>query len=391
MEKTKNKEEKNINRKKVSYLEIFYDLVYVALISRLTDTFTDNISFHDFIDYIVILVIVWWVWNNSSVYYDLYGNQRNRKTRFVIFLQMFCVIGIAAYAPHAIGNEKFGFTIFYIGLQCILAYLWFHVSVTNKTSSKINKSFALTCIVTALLFAVSLVIPAPYCYILWVSTGLINTLILRYFSKRNNNFIKDYSLSSTMMERYGLFIIISIGEIIAGIIEGLILEHPLDSQTIFYILSGLLFAFGVWLLYFEYISEKPPKNNLRSCMLWQYCHLLLIMAISFMGTAIFEIVNLQGQNGYSEEIRALLILPVAFVLLVSSLTIIIQQQKKVKELLIMLIFCVLSLASYFIQLSVDFTIVIVLFCLFGPLIFIFVTKKIRDKKERNFFDREESL
>jgi low temperature requirement protein LtrA len=304
---------------------------------------------------------------------------------------MFCVIGIAAYAPHAIGSEKFGFTIFYIGLQCILAYLWFHVSVTNKTDSKINKSFALTCMITALLFAVSLFIPAPYCYILWVLTGLIKTFILRYFSKRNKNFIEDYSLSSTMMERYGLFIIISIGEIIAGIIEGLILEHPFDFQTIFYILSGLLFAFGVWLLYFEYISEKPPKNNLRSCILWQYCHLLLIMAISFMGTTIFEIVNLQGQNGYSEEIRVLLILPVAFVLLVSSLTIIIQQKKKIKEFLIMLIFCILSLVSYFLQLGVDFTIVIVLICLFGPLIFLFISDKIKKKRDRNLFDGQESL
>jgi low temperature requirement protein LtrA len=380
MEKLKLQKAERKEKRRVSYMEIFYDLVYIALIARLTHTFTENISVDNFIDYIVIFTIVWWSWTNSSVYYDLHGDQENQKTRLIIFLQMFCIIGMAVYAPHAIGNDIFGFTVFYIGLQCILAFLWFHVSVTDKTSSNINKSYALTRIITAVLFTVSLFVARPYCYFLWASIGFINPLILKFFSNTDKDFVTDYSFSSAMMERYSLFVIIAIGEIITGIIEGLSMEPDLGFQTFYYILSGLLFAFGVWLIYFEYISEVPAKNSLKSKVLWQYFHLFLIMAISFMGTTIYEMINLQGQDVYTDEIRLLLSIPVGLVLLFSALTVLIQRENKKEVYLTLLIFAILSAGTYFLQLHVNYTLGIVLICLLAPSAVIRIINKYKENK-----------
>jgi hypothetical protein len=158
------------------------------------------------------------------------------------------------------------------------------------------------------------------------------------------------------------------------------MEPDLGFQTFYYILSGLLFAFGVWLIYFEYISEVPAKNSLKSKVLWQYFHLFLIMAISFMGTTIYEMINLQGQDVYTDEIRLLLSIPVGLVLLFSALTVLIQRENKKEVYLTLLIFAILSAGTYFLQLHVNYTLGIVLICLLAPSAVIRIINKYKENK-----------
>ena len=63
-----------IANRKVSWLELFYDLIFAVVIARLTDSLLENLTITS-IGYSV-LIFGWfiWGWNEVSGYFDNHGN-----------------------------------------------------------------------------------------------------------------------------------------------------------------------------------------------------------------------------------------------------------------------------------------------------------------------------
>jgi low temperature requirement protein LtrA len=59
--------------RKISWLELFYDLVYVAAISQLTHHIAAHPSLHTVLLSFLLFSMVFWSWVNGSQYYDLHG------------------------------------------------------------------------------------------------------------------------------------------------------------------------------------------------------------------------------------------------------------------------------------------------------------------------------
>src|SRR5258705_3278439 len=79
--------------RKISWLELFYDLVYVIAISRLTHHLTSHISLHGFLEYAALFILVFWGWLNGSLYHDLHGNA-GLRTRLMILWQMMIIAAV---------------------------------------------------------------------------------------------------------------------------------------------------------------------------------------------------------------------------------------------------------------------------------------------------------
>jgi len=84
--------EREKNRE-ISYLELFYDLVYVAIVIELTHILAGNISLGVLIQYIALFSMVWWAWLNGSLYHELHGNN-DVRTRIFTFIQMLSLAGM---------------------------------------------------------------------------------------------------------------------------------------------------------------------------------------------------------------------------------------------------------------------------------------------------------
>ncbi|HET7116096.1 MAG TPA: low temperature requirement protein A, partial [Hanamia sp.] len=59
--------------RKISWLELFYDLVYVIAISTITHYVAQQFSINALLDYFYLFVIIFWGWLNGSLYHDLHG------------------------------------------------------------------------------------------------------------------------------------------------------------------------------------------------------------------------------------------------------------------------------------------------------------------------------
>jgi len=69
-------------------------------------------------------------------------------------------------------------------------------------------------------------------------------------------------------------------------------------------LLGVLVATGLWWLYFDLISDRPPRPRLA--MPWLYLHLPLVRAIAAGGEGVLNTVENAGES-LSDEVRWLLV------------------------------------------------------------------------------------
>src|SRR5688500_15239626 len=87
----------------VSFLELFYDLMYVAVVSQAAHHLADHVSFRGASEFAVVFALIWFAWVNGSLYLELHGREDGR-TRTVVFLQMGVLAVLALYTADAPGS-----------------------------------------------------------------------------------------------------------------------------------------------------------------------------------------------------------------------------------------------------------------------------------------------
>jgi low temperature requirement protein LtrA len=94
-----------------------------------------------------------------------------------------------------------------------------------------------------------------------------------------------------MAERYGLFIIIVLGEVVLGVVDGLLAVGDRDFRTIATGLLGLGIAFGFWWTYFDYVGRRLPRQDGGSLALWLYIQLPIALAVAAAGAGMVSLIE----------------------------------------------------------------------------------------------------
>jgi len=96
--------------------------------------------------------------------------------------------------------------------------------------------------------------------------------------------------SESLVERFGLFMIIVLGEVIFGVVEGLSLaEH--DLKTVSTGILALVLGFGFWWMYFDLIGRRLPKRNARDLAYWMLDHFPITLSIAAAGAAMVSLIE----------------------------------------------------------------------------------------------------
>ena len=85
--------------------------------------------------------------------------------------------------------------------------------------------------------------------------------------------------TDSLVERFGLFTIIVLGEVVFGVVEGLSGAER-DLKTVGTGMLALGLGFGFWWIYFDIVGGRFPKADGRSCLSWTLGHLPITMAIA---------------------------------------------------------------------------------------------------------------
>lgn len=368
--------------RQVTFLELFYDLVYVVIIAELSHALAGHLSWRGVGEFVFLFLIVWWAWFNGTTYHDLHGNN-DVRTRVFTFLQMLSVVAMAIFAHDALGETSVGFALSYAAFQLILTYMWWRTGVYDENHRPLSQPYSIAFLVNTLLFAASAFVPVPLRFYLWGAATLVSLLLpLNTFLTARGNPAAQAEIDSvldvtpSLVERFGLFNIIVLGEIIVGVVAG-VSEHEHLTWTLG-ITAGLgtLVAISVWWQYFDAISHRIPRPSLMLVSLWFYLHLPLTMGITATGAAVLNIVEHSGEHVPIAVVRLLTFSLAVFLLSVAGLIPTIQTTDEHQHMhrlggWAMVLAAVLVVVVGFLPLPITWLLAVEVILLFGPVLVAF--------------------
>src|SRR4030088_2832905 len=112
--------------RRVSFLELFYDLVYVAVIGQASHQLAEHITVRGAVEFAIIFGLIWFAWINGSLYVELHGGEDGR-TRNIVFVQMCFLALLAVFTADAADRDGTAFSVVYSAFLLFMTWLWYTV------------------------------------------------------------------------------------------------------------------------------------------------------------------------------------------------------------------------------------------------------------------------
>jgi low temperature requirement protein LtrA len=287
-EKGKEKEEE---RQHVSWLELFYDLVFAAAIAQLGRNLSYDLSIQGFVEYVILFVIICWAWTGATFYATRF-NVDDLVHRILILLQMAGAISLAVNLHRAFEETSIGFIISYVVIRSLVILEYLRTGRKIKEARPLTSKYSICFACTTFLWLISIFVPTPFQSIVWIlaiGADIIVTIMItkKYVNLSPNTF--------HLSERMGLFVIIVLGETTLGLVFSLSgLEWSV--QTILGMGAGITIAFGLWWIYFDTIDGSAiralkERRKVGIYLSWLYLHIPLLIGLAAMGDGISHAIK----------------------------------------------------------------------------------------------------
>ncbi|MBI1258585.1 MAG: low temperature requirement protein A [Chloroflexi bacterium] len=303
--------------RKVSWLELFYDLVYVATIVQLGNKLSEDVSDTGFLGFVLLFVPIWWVWMGTTFYANRFAAD-DVVHHLLIFAQIFVVSALAIHVFDGLGETSAGFALAYAAARGILVIMYLRASRYVPEARALARRYALGFAIAALIWLVSAFVPPPYRFGLWIVGLLVDFWVpLSPASVRLQRQLPPSP--HHLPERMGLFTTIVFGESFIKVIGGFS-GHEIEFQRVIVALMGLVLVGSLWWVYFENVAERAV-NWARGAQVWIYTHLPLQLALVALAVGIYKLVTLHGGHGEEvlpTEYRLLICISVALALVSTS-------------------------------------------------------------------------
>ena len=275
--------------RKVTWLELFFDLVFVLAIARVAHELAHHPDLHGLIQYVVLFVPLFWVWA-ASTYYIEYWETDDISIRVIMFVQMLPIVGLAVFVHEAVKGDVLGYVLCFAAARIILVGLLLRVAYHDKVSRPFALGYAAGFLVVGGLVVSSAFVPAGARQTLWwvaiaieVATPIVVTLGMgRALPHRRE--------TSKLSERFGLLTIIVLGETVVAVFAALDDTKTFTFGKAVVGVLGLAIATQIWSIYFDFVGRREAREGIWWEFAWGYLHLLLVMAIVAIGACLLHVV-----------------------------------------------------------------------------------------------------
>jgi low temperature requirement protein LtrA len=295
---------KRPDERKVSWLELFYDLVYVAAVSQMTGQFAEHLNWAGLGQFLFLFALVFWSWLNGSLYHDLHSGE-NLRTRYLTLVQMTTVVAVAISINDLSENHHQTFAVSFAVLKAVILYLWLAVGFYDAAYKTVNRFYVINYGIGLTLFAASALTDFTTAKILW-TLALLSNYSATFFSasatlENFENRGEVFSISATMMERYGLFTILVLGEMVLGVVHGAAEIREKTAAIWAASMLGILIAFLLWWISFDLLADRRTKKGYWYFAFLTFTALPILAGIAAAGSTMRVIIE---ETGTHHEIAA---------------------------------------------------------------------------------------
>lgn len=271
-------------------LELFFDLVSVLAIAAVTAGLHHAIAEGHGLEalprFVFLFLAIWWAWMNYTWFASAFDND-DRIYRILVMVIMGGELLFAGGAGYIFETLDFSFGLLgWIVMRLGMVCLWLRAAAgcpeyrTTALRYAAGVALAQLCWIALYLSAepasTAFYLGGALCFLVeWSVPPLAERAGMTPFHRHH------------IIERYGLLMIISLGEVVLSISHGfgtLFGEHP-SPEVALVAVSALVIVFSIWWVYFCE-PEHLPRRTLGTAIVWGYGHVFIFMATAALGAAI---------------------------------------------------------------------------------------------------------
>lgn len=238
----------------VSYLELFFDLVFVFAITQLSHFFGHHIGWLGFVESLILFLALWWGWMYTT-WVTNWLNPDRLPVRLMLLALMLLSLGMAVSLPKAFAGTGLIFAACYVALQ-LGRSLWVAGAFAKEKAHNARNMLRISvwfCLSAPLWIGGALAGGSMQlaCWLAALAIEYTGPFVLYKVPGMGRSGLSDWDISgSHMAERCSLFIIIALGEGIV-IIGASFAGGPGDSAQVRALITAFLTSALMWWLYFD--------------------------------------------------------------------------------------------------------------------------------------------
>jgi low temperature requirement protein LtrA len=272
-----------------SRLELFFDLAFVLVVAELAMSLREDVQPHSVLTFVGLFATVWWAWVSSTMYANRFDHD-DVVFRLLKLTGMAGVIGLAASATEATGDLFAVFVACQLLLRAVLVLQYARALRHVAAARPVTRLYLIATAAGAVLWAVSLLVPRPAAFALWAAAVLVEALAPLVATRHST----DVPLHvEHLPERFALFVILVLGESVAGIAHGLTEAQWAPSALLVAVL-GFVLAAALWWSYFDLagarakrlLNEAGGERSSRSHDVYVFGQLPLTLALALVGAGL---------------------------------------------------------------------------------------------------------
>ncbi|WP_276248387.1 low temperature requirement protein A [Haladaptatus sp. YSMS36] len=233
-----------------TWLELFFDLVYVAAIAELGGLLHDDPSVSGFLGFAGLFFIVLYTWLGFTLYADQFDTD-DLFHRLGMAATMLGVIILTATIHDALRGGSVAFTLAYLLLRVLMIGMYLRAWFSIPDMRLFTEAVILSTAASAVVWASSLLVSEPWRFVIWglsYVVGLATTTVVYVGSDTIPKPTSHYS------ERLGLFTILVLGEtVIAIAVETSGTDWGFNSGLVAG--AGFIVVLALWWTYFRHVDE----------------------------------------------------------------------------------------------------------------------------------------
>ena len=272
--------------RKVTWLELFFDLVFVAAVSQVASPLRDDYTPAGLLRFTILFVLIWWAWTGHAVFSTRFDTDDGMQ-RGLTLLQMFGVAVMAANARDALDSRSSaGFAAAYAVLRFVLVFQYLRARSVPEARG-LTTWYIAGHGLAALLWLSSALAPTPARYWIW-TIALALDLGTPWGALSHS--VAVPTDAGHLPERVGLFTLILLGECVVAVMHGIEHQEYWSVPAASLAFTGMGIAFFVWWWYFDVAraSAAKPIHSRRDAIgvhVWSYLHLPLYLGlvVAFVG------------------------------------------------------------------------------------------------------------
>jgi low temperature requirement protein LtrA len=275
--------------RQATWLELLFDLSFVVAVAQASSALEHALARGHagagLLSYGLVFAAIWWAWMAFTWFANVFDTD-DVPYRLLMMVMIAGSLGLAAGVPRLAELDFRIGVLSYVVMRLAYVTQWARVfwTLDPKWRTVSSRMVVLTTI-SQVGWVLYLLVPLEWrvpVFFVWFAVDIATPILAGWDARMGGHL-------GHIVERYGLFTIIVLGESILA--ATLAIGRTLGTNTPAVPLlvlagGGLVIVLSLWWIYFDFTTARSPEGDRLSQYLWGYLHYFVFASIAVVGAGL---------------------------------------------------------------------------------------------------------